>query len=98
MHQLHYVQSPYRSFAETQSCSELSPILQFVVVQAPRCSQFFSTSQENAPELTANIIAHPLVRKVNVIIAICKTNGLITVLLDAMVEDHERSTGPWEIE
>ncbi|KAF5356532.1 hypothetical protein D9758_008271 [Tetrapyrgos nigripes] len=52
--------------------SELSPRSQFIVIQAFREAglpagviNFISTSRENAPELTANIIAHPLVRKVN---------------------------------
>ncbi|KIK67878.1 hypothetical protein GYMLUDRAFT_36676 [Collybiopsis luxurians FD-317 M1] len=52
--------------------SELSPRSQFVVVELLREAglpagvfNFISTSREDAPRLTAQIIAHPLVRKIN---------------------------------
>ncbi|THU96268.1 aldehyde dehydrogenase [Dendrothele bispora CBS 962.96] len=52
--------------------SELSPRTQYIVIQVfaeaglpPGVLNFISTSKENAPGLTAEIIAHPLVRKVN---------------------------------
>ncbi|KAF9490436.1 ALDH-like protein [Pleurotus eryngii] len=83
-------------------CSELSPRSQAIVADLfadaglpPGVLNIISISRETAPELTAEIIAHPMVRKVAVLTVFMSVNTIDDAVEMANATTYSLSTALW---